>query len=155
MLKISAKSSVTISIVLSILFFALIVVGAFILPVFVENSMEYPSERMMNATEFDKGIIMSLGYFVLVIAAVIDCMLLKLLFRVKVQLIFTSESISLIRFISWGVVLLGLVFLALGWYFLVSYFAAFACVFLGICIRVVKNVIERATDIKNENDYTI
>ena len=155
MFKISTKNSVKLSLVLSLLFFGVILAGAFILPGFVNGAMKFPSEQMQNANPLDKWLIISLGYMVLIIAAFVNAMLFKLLLRVKNNLVFTEESISLTRIISWCVILLGLVFLALGWYFLVSYFAAFACIFLGICIRVVKNVIERATEIKTENDFTI
>lgn len=155
MFKISTKTSVNISIVLSLLFFGVILLGAIILPDFVQQSMTFPTEQMMKTTNFDKAIIMSLGYAALAIIFVADVMLLKLLFRVKIDLVFTPESISLVRVISWCVILLGLVFLVLGYYFLVSSFASFACFFLGLCVRVVKNVIEKATAIKNENDYTI
>ncbi len=155
MLKISSKYSVTISIVLSLLFFVIIIAGAIILPGFVQRAMTFPTEQMMNTTNFDKAIMISLGYAALAIVFVANVMLLKLLFRVRVELVFTSESISLVRLISWCVILLGLVFLVLGYYFLVSTFASFACFFLGLCLRVVKNVIEKATEIKNENDFTI
>lgn len=155
MLKISSKTSATISLVLSFLFFFVIIAGIIILPAFVKASMEFPTEKMINSTNFDKHIILSLGYTALAIIFVANVMLMKLLFRVRVELVFTPESISLIRVISWCIVLLGLVFLALGYYFLVSSFAAFACIFLGLCLRVVKNVIEKATEIKNENDFTI
>ena len=155
MFKISTKASVNISIVFSVLFFAVIIVGAFILPGFVTASLKFPTDTMLNTTRLDKYIIISLGYVVLAVAAVTNIMLLKLLYRVKTELVFTTESISIIRFISWCVVLLGLAFFALGWYFLISFFVAFACIFLGICIRIVKNVIEKATEIKSENDYTI
>jgi hypothetical protein len=36
-----------------------------------------------------------------------------------------------------------------------SYAIAFAALLLGLCLRVVKNVIEEATEIKRENDFTV
>lgn len=155
MLKIPTKTSINLSIILSIAFFAVIAVGAVIMPSYVSSAMELPTDRLSDATKFDKYVILALGYAALAIVTAVNVMLLKLLFRVRVDLVFTEESISLVRFISWCAVLLGIVFFILGFYFLVSYFAAFACLFLGICIRVVKNVIEIATEIKAENDYTI
>ena len=32
---------------------------------------------------------------------------------------------------------------------------AFACAFMGLIVRVVKNIIEQATAIKSENDFTV
>lgn len=155
MLKISTKTSVNLSIIMSIAFFAVIVVGAVILPAYVASAVELPLDRLPENAKYDKYILISLGYAALAIVTSINIMLLKLLFRVRVDLVFTEESISLIRFISWCAILLGAVFFILGFYFLISYFAAFACLFLGICLRVVKNVIEKATEIKAENDFTI
>lgn len=155
MLRISTKTSVTISIILSVLFFALILAGAFLMPNYVAVSLKYPAERLNITPSAHYFTVLALGYAVLAVATAANVMLLRLLFRVRSEQVFTSESISLIRFISWCVVLLGMVFLVLGFYFFVSYFVAFACIFLGICLRVVKNVIEQATEIKAENDFTI
>ncbi|MBQ4116039.1 MAG: hypothetical protein IJD37_01545, partial [Clostridia bacterium] len=82
MLKISSKYSVNISIVLSLLFFVVIIAGAIILPGFIQRAMTFPTEQMMNTTNFDKAIMLSLGYAALAIVFVADIMLLKLLFRV-------------------------------------------------------------------------
>lgn len=158
MLKISTKSSVTLSICISALLFILIIAGAFILPPFVDKAFDIKGGDLsssMLVAKSDYIFILSLGYAVLAVISVINAFLLALLLRVRVGLIFTDKSISLIRMISWCALLLGVIFLVLGIYFLVSYFVGFMCIFIGICIRVVKNVIEEATEIKNENDYTI
>lgn len=68
---------------------------------------------------------------------------------------FTPASVALIRGVSWCCFLLCLVFGVLGKYFLLAYVVALAAVFLGLCLRVVKNVIEEATEIKMENDLTV
>ena len=41
------------------------------------------------------------------------------------------------------------------WYYLVALVLAFTAALLGLCLRVVKNVIEEATAIKSENDLTV
>ena len=56
---------------------------------------------------------------------------------------------------SWCCFLLCLLFGILGIFFLLSFAVAFIAVFLGLCLRVVKNVIEEATQIKDENDLTV
>ena len=42
-------------------------------------------------------------------------------------------------------------------YFLIiiGFVLAFVAILLGLCLRVVKNVIEEATEIKAENDLTV
>lgn len=84
------------------------------------------------------------------------CVLLLLLLRnVLRENVFCDRTVAYIRFISW------LCFGAMALFYAVSYFhwrmipVAFACMFLGLVLRVVKNVIEEATAIKNENDLTV
>jgi len=155
MFNISKKSSLNISIILSFVFFAVIIASAFILPAFVDNCMAFPSKRLENSTETDLNTILILGYVALATVAVANVLLVRLLFRVKAGLVFTDTSTGLIRGVSWCAILLGIVFLFLGGYFLLSYFASFACIFLGLCLRVVKSVIQHASEIKAENDFTV
>jgi hypothetical protein len=84
-----------------------------------------------------------------------DCLLLRLLLRVKKGLVFTETSVALIRGISWCCILLCIFFGILGLYFQLSYIVAVLGVFLGVCLRVCKNAFEEATAIKNENDLTV
>lgn len=157
MLKIPTKVSVMLSIVSAIVFFALLVGGAFIMPWLANVLINLP-DNVGNRNEipdFERGLVLIFAYIILAIMALADGMLISLLFRVRSGLVFTAKSVGLIRGVSWCAILLGLVFACLGMYFQLSFFAAFACVFLGICIRVVKNVIEQATEIKSEHDYTI
>ena len=50
---------------------------------------------------------------------------------------------------------IGVLFVVLGYYFKLAVVVAVAAIFLGLCLRVVKNVIEKATEIKAENDLTV
>ena len=43
----------------------------------------------------------------------------------------------------------------MGYMFYVVFAVAAAMLFLGLCVRVVKNVVEEATEIKSENDLTV
>ena len=79
-----------------------------------------------------------------------------LLLRVREGKVFTAESVGLISGISWGCYLVAGVFCGLAAYFtFVALLVAFVAAFLGLCLRVVKNVIEEATEIKAENDMTV
>lgn len=95
------------------------------------------------------------GYCVLAVVLACCVAVLLLLFRVRGGLVFTEKSVSYIRFISWGCIVLAAIIL----FALLIYPAAFvfslAAAFLGLCLRVVKNVVEAATAIKNENDLTV
>ncbi|MBE7057420.1 MAG: DUF2975 domain-containing protein [Ruminococcaceae bacterium] len=152
MLKIPSKVSVMISLALSVLFFIVLIAGAVIMPtqanIFIDliHKVETQSARIF---------IIVLAYLILLIMALADVFLFRLLKLVKEGKVFTVKSVAYIRCISWCAMILCPVFALLGIYFYISFFVSFACIFFGISLRVVKNVIEEATRIKAENDFTI
>lgn len=94
-------------------------------------------------------------YVALVPAFVADVSLYLLLNNVKTEKIFTDSSVKYLRIISWCCFAECVVFFALGFYYYTAFLISFAAFFMGIILRVVKNVIEAAVEIKSENDYTI
>jgi len=151
MLKIPNKVSVWISIVISVLFFALLVAACFYLPLII-----YVYMNVKGATVMESRLeITIIAYAIVGVMMLADVLLFALLQRVRKSLVFTKKSVALIRGISWCAVLLGVCLAVLGIYFWIAFCAAFACIFLGLCLRVTKNVIEEATAIKAENDFTI
>lgn len=151
MLKIPKKHSLVLSLVLSALFFALCILAAVFLPYITEVLISMKDRFPAGGTTA----VLALAYGILAVAALADGMLFVLLLRVRRALVFTETSIALVRGIAWCCLLLGGIFAALGYYFLISFVVAFAAVLLGICLRVVKNVLEEASEIKSENDLTV
>ncbi len=157
MLKIPSKISITISISASIAFFVLCVALAFYMPGFASLMIQAVNELGIAQVEgTNEYIVLGLAYVALVFITLIDILLFMLLLRVREGKVFTAESVSLIRGISWGCYLVAAVFCGLSVYFVfVGLLVAFVAAFLGLCLRVVKNVIEEATEIKAENDMTV
>ena len=150
MLKITNQASCRLSLVLAGIFF-LCLIGCAV------GLVPY-----MNAVcgdgflaEEHKPVILGIGYGVLALAALTDGLLFALLLRVRKEAVFTAESVALLRGISWCCVAAGALFVWLGFYFLISYAVAFVAILVGLCLRVVKNVIAEATEIKSENDLTV
>lgn len=157
MFKISNKLSTRISIILAVIFLIGCIITAFFLPR-ITNVLINVDDGIGNRdaiTMAGKVFVHVLAYSALLDAILADVMLLYLLMRVKNSLVFTEISVALIRGVSWCCMLLGLIFGLLGIYFQLAFIVAFAGIFLGICIRVTKNVIEQATIIKSENDLTV
>ena len=157
MFKISNKLSTQISIILAVIFLIGCVAGLFVLP-FLTNMLINVDDNIGNRdaiTMAGRVFVHVLAYAALLDAILADVMLLYLLMRVKNSLVFTEISVALIRGVSWCCMLLGLIFGLLGIYFQLAFIVAFAGIFLGICLRVTKNVIEQATIIKSENDLTV
>ena len=157
MLKISKNSSVTISLILTVLFMVALTGGAIIMPWLVRSLIELPDTvgGRDGITLAGRGFVLAVSYAILLVCAVADALLFFLLRRVRRGEVFTEKSVSLVRGVSWCGILMGLLFGLLGFYFQLAYAMAFAGVFLGLCVRVVKNVIEEATEIKEENDLTV
>ncbi len=151
MLKISKNHSVVLSIGLTVVFMLALIVGAFIVPAAAERfvAMRYPAGGVSMAP------LLAISYGIIIICALADVFLFFLLRRVRAGLVFTPQSVSLVRAVSWCGVLMGVLFGLLGFYFKIAFAVAFAGIFLGLCVRVVKNVIEEATEIKSEHDLTV
>lgn len=157
--KIPSKASVIISIILAVMFGSIVVGLGIILP--FEISRPGPTEEFIKVLLADKLGESYLFWFMLwcyaILAVALACCIAVtlLLLRVRKGLVFTAKSVSYIRFISWMCVLLAAVILVAQYFHAAAFIIALAMSFLGLSLRVVKNVIEAATEIKNENDLTV
>ncbi len=149
MLKISGKVSVRISIVLTFLFFGLVIAAAVTMPWLAFSLMHMPHEQPHIA------IVFMLVYTILSAAFAAAVFMFRLLLRIQKGQVFTAESIACLRGVSWCCILAAALFALLGVYFPLSFAVGFVAVFVGLCLRVVKNVVEEATAIKSENDLTV
>ena len=152
MLRISKTVSVTISLVLTGVFFAVLIFCLFIMPGFVRLILPASQRAIQNG---DAVLITAVGYCVLALAMLADYLLFRLLLLVRAGEVFTARSVALIRGVSWCAIAVSLLFLLMARYYLIALALAFTAVLLGLCLRVVKNVIEEATAIKVENDLTV
>lgn len=81
--------------------------------------------------------------------------LIKLLLNIKKERIFISQNVTYLRFISWCCFAVALITLVCGILY-IPYLAIFvAAAFVGLLLRVVKNVMQNAVEIKEENELTI
>lgn len=157
MIKISTKASINLSIAISALFFVLCIAGAFILPMLVPLLIDTPDNVGSRDLIIESGstLVMVVAYLILADMFAANCFLFTLLQRVKKGLVFTPKSVMLIRSVSWCCYIICLLFIVLGFYFQLAFVVFFLAFFLGLCLRVTKNVIDEATQIKNENDLTV
>ena len=81
--------------------------------------------------------------------------LLRLLRRIEAGQVFIAENVECLRRISWSCFLgAGIAFVSVFYYF-PWMFVFVAAAFMGLIVRVVKNVVAQAVMLKNEADYTI
>lgn len=157
MLKIPRNASVTISLVMAVIFFFAVIAGMITAPKLVQLLIDTP-DNFGNRGEISDGgrcYVLAATYAMLVIIAAADIMMFKILDNVRRSIVFTDGTVALIRYVSWCCIAVGILFFSIGVYFTLTIIAGFAAVFGGFCIRVVKNVIEEATAIKGENDLTV
>ena len=152
MFRISKNASVSVSLVLTGLFFAVLIACLFIMPGFIRLILPLSPRAVMTG---DTVLITAVGYCVVLLAMLADYLLFRLLLLVREGEVFTARAVSLIRGVSWCAIAISLLFLLATSYFLIALALAFTAALLGLCLRVVKNVIEEATAIKAENDLTV
>ena len=81
--------------------------------------------------------------------------LLRLLFNIKGEKIFIMQNVRYLRRIAWSCFAVALITLVGGFYYLPFLFIAVAAGFMGLMLRVVKNVMQSAAELKAENELTI
>ena len=156
MLKIKKNTSAAISLALAYIALLGRVAVAATLPFIVEHYITYLNTAYMK--RYIPALIVI--YSALIPVGVADVLLILLLKKVKRAQVFTSAAVALLRGISWCCFAECLILATVG-NLLFAPFApiitsvAAVAAFLGIVLRVVKNVIEEATAIKAENDFTI
>ena len=148
--KIKSKTSTVISQVLTCILIAAMVLATCTMPFIVNWYIRVSGREGINAV-----FVIIVMYVALIPAYAAVISLWKLLAAVKREDIFTPASVSQLRLISYCAFAEAVVFAILSNQFLFSLAISFAGVFIGMVIRVVKNVIQTAVEVKEENDYTI
>ncbi|NLW92536.1 MAG: DUF2975 domain-containing protein [Syntrophomonadaceae bacterium] len=81
--------------------------------------------------------------------------LLQLLRRIEAGQVFITENVECLRRISWCCFAGAGVAAVSGFYYLAWLFVFVAAAFMGLIVRVVKNVVAQAVALKDESDYTV
>ena len=151
------KRSVTVSFVVMVLLVLALGFAVYWLPDVV-NAMIDTKDHVGNRgaiTDTGRLLVLIDAYAMFIVAFVAVALLFFLLCVVQRGQVFGSATIRLLSAISWCCFGEGILSLALVMYFQLAFGLAVAACFLGLCLRIVRHVIEEATRLKNENDYTI
>ncbi len=79
----------------------------------------------------------------------------QLLFNIKTGTIFSEKNVKILRRISWLCLIAALVLISGTFFSMAFLLMAVMSGFIGLVLRVVKNVFQAAVELKTENDYTI
>lgn len=81
--------------------------------------------------------------------------LLRLLTRIEKEQVFINENVERLRRISWTCFVGAGISLVSTLYYFPWVFLAAAATFMGLIVRVVKNVVAKAVELQDEMDYTV
>ncbi len=79
----------------------------------------------------------------------------RLLTNILKEEIFTGSTVKLLRIIEWCCIFVTAVCLTAGFFYPVFWIFGFGSAFMSVILRVLKNVMATATQIKEENDLTV
>ena len=88
-------------------------------------------------------------------AAALLSFLYALLHQISSSRVFISANVNYLRYISWCCFAGAIICLASGFYYIPWFVPGIAAAFIGLIIRVVKNVIAEAVALQDESDLTI
>ena len=141
----SKKISLIASLIMTAALFILIIAACFALPYVVKTL----------GTDRDYTLFYVSLYSSVIPGLICDGMLFLLLHNISRNLIFTSCNVKLLRIISWCCIFVGLEYFIFGNKFVSLLLCSFAALFFGLILRVIKNVFEKAVELREENDFTI
>lgn len=79
----------------------------------------------------------------------------RLLGNIEKGEVFIEENVKILRMLSWRCIAAGIICLASTMYYMPFGIIAASAGFVGLILRVVKNVFAQAVEIKQDNDFTI
>ena len=88
-------------------------------------------------------------------AAVLLFCLYRLLRHIELEQVFITANVEYLRRISWCCFAGTIICFASTPYYFPWIFVAIAAAFMGLIVRVIKNIIAQAVELKNESEYTI
>lgn len=151
------KRSVTLSIVVCFVFVAVLTLLVIVGPWLVR--MWFSIYRGWNEYSFamyDMITLFKVCFYPCAVFAYITLYsLIKMLFNIKNDKIFIAKNVKYLRLISWCCFIVAIITLVGGVFYIPYLFMAVAAAFVGLMIRIVKNVMQNAVAISDENNLTI
>lgn len=143
------NKSIILSRICVMVFMALLVFTAVLAPWLVERSIEN--------TDIDGTITFFLitVYTGCIPAALLLISLYTVLRRIGKGEVFISKNVESLRFISWYCFIGAVISFVSVLYYLPWIFVAVAAAFVGLIVRIVKNVFARAVSLQDDADFTI
>lgn len=140
-----------VSFILTVIALTLVVALMFTVPTLTKMYLELVA---IHAQSYYTTVLI-LAYAALVSAATALITLTKLLGTVARGDVFSHTTYKIMTLLSICCFAEMLIFLMLGYFFLLSFVVSFAALLVGVLLLVLRCVLAEATEIKAENDYTV
>ena len=142
--------SLLLSRIMTALFLSLLTAGAFGLPQLLRLYITFSGKSQLSMRP------LSITLWVCVIPAFLALIRLgRMLKNITFGRVFVGDNVSALRTISWCCYLVSLIFFCFTFYYVLGLLLAILAAFMGLILRVLKNVFEQAIELKEENDLTI
>lgn len=129
--------------------FAVLIIAAFFVP---GVTQWYDSISAKPPIWVELSIVL---YVSLIPALILMVSLDRLLANISKGEVFVGKNVKLLRIISWCCFAAGFVYLVFGFVRYTAFLIGFVIAFMGIILRVLKNVFAEAVSLQTESDYTI
>lgn len=151
------KHSVTLSIIICFILLAILTALVFIGPWIVEIWFtKYRGWAQGSFAVQDMLTLFKICFYPCAVFAYITLYsLIKMLFNIKRDEIFTEYNTKALRRISWCCLAVAIITFAGGIFYVPFLFVAIAAGFMGLMLRIIKNVMQNAVALREENDLTI
>ena len=150
------EKSTTLSIVVCFIFLAILTVGLFIGPWAVSQWFStYRGFAEISTIKHLSTLFVCCFYPCAIFAYITLYSLIRLLFNIKKEEIFIAQNVKYLRRISWCCFVVAFITLIGGIFYIPFSFVAIAAAFIGLMLRIVKNVMQNAIELKTENELTI
>ena len=151
------EKSVTLSIVVCFVFLAILSMGLFLGPWIVRMWFTVYRGWNSESAAIEKMLILfkSCFYPCAIFAYITLYSLIRLLFNIREHEIFINPNVKYLRRISWCCFAVAFITIIGGVFYVPFSFIAIAAAFIGLMLRVVKNVMQSAVELKTENELTI
>ncbi len=81
--------------------------------------------------------------------------IMKILKNILAETVFTEKTVAYLRYLSWCCAFVAIAAAVCGLFYIPLFIFAFGAAFMMLILRVLKNVMAKATEIKSENELTI
>ncbi len=128
----------------------LVILAALAMPKLIPTYVEYTGKN----TEIIHSLLLTV--YACAVPGLLSLVCLdRLLANIRREEVFSEKNVKLLRVLSWCSFLVSAILFISGFSYILFLIIAVCAAFLGLILRVIKNVFEHAIIIKQENDFTI